>query len=198
MADNAAGPEKATNVDQEEESTQADAADSEGKDRTDGESAPTSSSRGFVGTKDRWGFLNSDEFHQFLKLPEDVERQRKEKEGERTKKWIKMKKNWQKYALTGAKYGKMKRRTRKGVPDAVRGFAWYEVCGAATIKQKIPDPWKIDTSVVSAITIDEVRGPLAQQSSPLLRPRTVPLLLFNTNRMMMRCPSSFCCRSAET
>lgn len=129
----------------------------EDKERTDGESAPTSSSRGFNGTKDRWGFLHSDEFHQYLQINPEEAQQRKDKENERTKKWIKMMKNWQKYCLTGRKYGKMKNRSRKGIPDAMRGFAWFEACGAKAIKQKIPDPWKIDISGVSPVTIDDVR-----------------------------------------
>ena len=50
----------------------------------------------------------------------------------------------------------MKRRVRKGIPDALRGFSWYEVSGAKALKEKYPNPWKIDTSTVSAVTIDEV------------------------------------------
>ena len=126
------------------------------RDHTDAESAPTSSSRGFAGTKDRWGFLNSDEFHRYLEIPPDIIDLRKQKESKRSKKWIKMMKNWQKYCRNGRKYEKMSRRSRKGIPDMMRGWAWYQQCGAEAIKQKIPDPWKIDVSGVSPITVDEV------------------------------------------
>ena len=135
-------------------------ADSVGKEQSEPteeqESAPSGSSRGFTGSKDRWGFLVTDEFHQFLKLPPEVIEQRRNKEGERSLKWVKMMKKWQKYKANGEKYDKMKRRTRKGIPDSLRGFAWYEGCGAKSIKEKIPDPWKIDTSNISEVTIDEV------------------------------------------
>lgn len=120
------------------------------------EESPRSTGRGFSGSKDRWGFLNSDEFHKFLELPADALKARKAKENDRAKKWIKMMKNWKKYAVDGAKHGKLNRRVRKGIPDAMRGYAWYEVCGAVEVKKKYPDPWKIDVSVVSETTIDEV------------------------------------------
>lgn len=129
---------------------------SEDGQNTEEEESSLSTGRGFSGSKDRWGFLNSDEFHKFLEPSPEMTVQRKAKESERTKKWIKMMKNWQKYCSNGAKYEKMKRRSRKGVPDAVRGYAWYEVCGAEEVKKKYPDPWKIDVAVVSETTIDEV------------------------------------------
>lgn len=128
----------------------------EEREHTEAESAPTSSSRGFSGTKDRWGFLRSDEFRQYLQVAPEVIKQRRDKEQERAKKWVKMMKNWQKYSISGRKHDKVQYRARKGIPDCVRGFAWYQLCGAEMIKQKIPDPWKIDVSTVSPVTIDDV------------------------------------------
>jgi hypothetical protein len=80
-------------------------------------------------------------------------------EQERTKKWLKMKKHWQRYGVPGRKHEKVLSRVRKGIPDCLRGFAWYQLCGAESIKQKIPDPWKLDMSTVSPVTIDDVRIP---------------------------------------
>ena len=107
--------------------------------------------------KDRWGFMNCDDFHKFLALPEEEIQERKAKESDRLKKWIKMKKNWQKYCSTGAKYFKLKRRSRKGIPDAMRGFAWYEVSGAKNSKLLFPNLSKIDISTVSVTCADEVK-----------------------------------------
>ena len=106
--------------------------------------------------KDRWGFMNCDDFHKFLALPPEVIEERKEKESDRLKKWIKMKKNWLKYCNTGAKYFKLKRRSRKGIPDAMRGFAWYEVCGAKNSKLLYPNLSLIDVGSVNATCVDEV------------------------------------------
>jgi hypothetical protein len=131
----------------------------ERENNTDTGTAPTSSSREFNGTKDRWGFLRSDEFHQYLQLAPEVLKERREKEQERTKKWLKMKKHWQRYGVPGRKHEKVLSRVRKGIPDCLRGFAWYQLCGAESIKQKIPDPWKLDMSTVSPVTIDDVRIP---------------------------------------
>ncbi len=117
---------------------------------------PNSNSRGFQGTKDRWGFLVSDEFHRHLQLTPEEVALRKEKESERALKWVKMKGNWTKYCATGPKYAKMKRRARKGIPDSVRGFAWFQLCGAMKVKKKFPNPWAIDTTNVSETVIDEV------------------------------------------
>ena len=120
------------------------------------EDTMTNGSRGFTGTKDRWGFLITDEFHKYLKLTPEQMEERKEKEAERAYKWVKMKKNWPKYGHNGPKYAKMKRRARKGIPDAVRGFAWFQMCGADKVSSKYPDPYAIDIKVVSDQVIDEV------------------------------------------
>lgn len=122
------------------------------------EDTQTIGSRGFIGSKDRWGFLISDEFHKYLQLtPEQIE-VRKIKEAERALKWVKMKKNWLKYNSDGPKYAKMKRRARKGIPDAVRGFAWYQLCNAEAVHKKYPDPYSINVKTVSDQVIDEVEN----------------------------------------
>ena len=131
--------------------------------RTEGaaseDDTPRSESRGFTGTKDRWGVLITDEFPKYLQLTPEEIALRKEKEAERALKWVKMKKNWPKYCFGGAKYTKLKRRARKGIPDSVRGFAWFQLCGANQVQEKYPNPWAINVSTVSETVIDEV-GPI--------------------------------------
>mmetsp|Transcript_32745 Transcript_32745/g.55212 ORF Transcript_32745/g.55212 Transcript_32745/m.55212 type:complete len:447 (-) Transcript_32745:216-1556(-) len=106
---------------------------------------------------DRYGFLKDDEFHQYLEIPVGMLADRKRKEGERAKKWVKMMKNWSKYRKGGQKYEKMKNRVRKGIPDAVRGVMWYRLCGADEASKALhPDIDAIDTNSVPAQVIDEI------------------------------------------
>ncbi len=108
--------------------------------------------------KDRFGFYLTDEFHQFLDLPVEVIQGRKDKETQREKKWMKMMKNWEYYAKTIHRRNSiLKQRIRKGIPDTFRAKAWEKLIHAdAVSKKKYPDYSKIDLTVLSPITIDEV------------------------------------------
>ncbi|KAJ1390824.1 hypothetical protein B484DRAFT_408903 [Ochromonadaceae sp. CCMP2298] len=106
---------------------------------------------------DRYGFLCSDAFHQAHQLPPAVLHARRQKEAERTLKWVKMIKKWETYGPGGAKNFKLKRRVRKGIPDAIRGLVWYRMSDAEQGRLLFPDIDMIDTSNVPAQVIDEVR-----------------------------------------
>lgn len=93
---------------------------------------------------DRYGFFVTDKFHQGYagEITEAESRAIREKEISRTKKWIKMIKNWQKHFIykgesesselipfnAGFIKSKLKRRIRKGIPDNLRGSIWIQIC----------------------------------------------------------------------
>jgi hypothetical protein len=58
----------------------------------------------------------------------------------RTEKWINMlqEENWSVY-LTGKKRNTLKNRCRKGIPDALRGKAWFQLTGANALKKDKPN-----------------------------------------------------------
>lgn len=103
---------------------------------------------------DRYGFYVSDDFHTSLLVSEEETIQRREKEAERTTKWIKMIKNWDNVVITRKE--KLKRRVRKGVPDHVRGFVWTKLSDASIYRAKYPKLGAIDVSALDELTIDEV------------------------------------------
>ena len=76
---------------------------------------------------DRYGFYMDDDFRGSLKVTDQIVEARKKKESERSLKWAKMIKNWDQVVLT--RQEKLKRRVRKGIPDAIRGFAWFKLSG---------------------------------------------------------------------
>jgi hypothetical protein len=55
----------------------------------------------------------------------DVASARAEKDTERSRKWLKMQKQWTK--TVNRRQEKLKRRARKGIPDAVRGQVWQVI-----------------------------------------------------------------------
>lgn len=93
------------------------------------------------GAKDRFGFLVSDEHHRSLHQTDETQRQRREKEVERTKKWLKMLNNWDRYI--NIKDDKLRNRIRKGIPDVVRGRAWSLLLNAQAVRQRFPDLSKL-------------------------------------------------------
>jgi Mg-chelatase subunit ChlI len=105
--------------------------------------------------KDRYGFFVTDKYHKFLEVPVEVCKQRKEKESERARKWIKMIKQWEKYSGP-SRFQKLKSRTRKGIPDVVRGYAWYQFAHGDEIKTKYPDVRQISLDDLPSVVIDEV------------------------------------------
>jgi hypothetical protein len=98
---------------------------------------------------DRYGFLCSDAFHHLHELPPAVLLARRAKEESRTAKWVKMIKAWEKYGPGGAKAStnKLKRRVRKGIPDSLRGLAWYRMSSAEHSRELYPDIEVIDTHI---------------------------------------------------
>jgi hypothetical protein len=115
--------------------------------------------------KDRFGFFLTDEFHQEVSLSPEEKEKRRAKEISRTKKWIKMLKNWSKFFHEEkevhdpkASVNKLKVRVRKGIPDMVRGYAWYQFIRVKEIQARVsfPNPYEIDTSVISQTTREEI------------------------------------------
>lgn len=109
--------------------------------------------------KDKFGFLASDKMHQQQPAASQQQQQQRDaKEEERLRKWQQMQVRWPEYFKHDAKFCKAKTRARKGVPNSMRRWAWYQFCNAAKAKRLFPDPFNsIDTAKVSAQTIDEVR-----------------------------------------
>ncbi len=107
--------------------------------------------------KDKFGFIPGDRFHQSLLITESELMLRREKEIERTKKWLKMINNWE--FTTTRRQAKLKRRIRKGIPDALRMKVWYDLSQAEKIKKKIPKPSTliVDGTTLDPLTIDDVR-----------------------------------------
>lgn len=106
-------------------------------------------------SKDRYGFFVSDKYHRCSNISMDLSTSRKGVELRRSQKWIRMMHKWQKYS-DGTKAGKMKSRVRKGIPDDIRGYAWYHFANTDEIEKRYPDPHRIDTSVLSELVKDEV------------------------------------------
>jgi hypothetical protein len=86
---------------------------------------------------DRYGFLESDGFHSSLNISKKVDEERKKKEAERTKKWLKMLRKSKNFEEV---HSKLKERARKGIPDSLRGTCWKWLCKADEFKAKYPNP----------------------------------------------------------
>lgn len=106
--------------------------------------------------RDRYGFFVTDEFHKYVSIPPAVIHARKSKEGERALKWIRMIKKWKLYETVPRRFPKLRRRCRKGIPDAVRGHIWFLLADGEQIQKQFPNLQDIDTSTVSQVTIDEI------------------------------------------
>lgn len=118
------------------------------------EKAETDTKREATKTVDRYGFYVSDDFHTSLLVSKEESALRKEKEAERTTKWIKMVKNWNGVIINRKE--KLKRRIRKGIPDHVRGFVWTKISEASTYSAKYPNLSAIDVITLDELTVDEV------------------------------------------
>ncbi len=118
--------------------------------------------------KDRFGFWIMDNFHQALSVSDKKIKERKEKESERTKKWLKMTKDWKSKGVTQTR--QVKRRIRKGVPDALRSFVWCYLAGIKELRAKYPNPTTdIDTKSLTELTIDEVSSVISFRPQYLMR-----------------------------
>ncbi|XP_028810134.1 USP6 N-terminal-like protein isoform X2 [Denticeps clupeoides] len=80
---------------------------------------------------DRFGFLHEDE----LPLNDAAEEKHKQQELERTTKWLKMLKNWDKYKNSE----KLVRRVYKGIPLKLRGEVWCLLLDIPKIKEEKKD-----------------------------------------------------------
>lgn len=78
---------------------------------------------------DRYGFIHD---QHLPSVPDAVEAKQNAVELERTKKWVKMTKNWDKY-YPGEK---MVRRVYKGIPDSLRGEVWGRILNLNKIKNE--------------------------------------------------------------
>jgi len=86
---------------------------------------------------DRYGFLVSDQNRQGREVLPNVKTKRLHIESSRTKKWLKMLGDWERYVAR--KPQKVKRRIRKGVPDSLRGLVWNVISGIKTLKSENPE-----------------------------------------------------------
>lgn len=132
--------------------------DGKARDSEDGESSQASidDDRLEAGVlKDRFGFFVTEKHHKYLEVPPEIQRQRKAKEASRTKKWLKMIRQWKKYN-SPSRIEKLKSRVRKGIPDAVRGFVWYQFAHGETVKSKYPDVRQIDVTTLPTVVVEEI------------------------------------------
>ncbi|XP_071943233.1 USP6 N-terminal-like protein isoform X2 [Antedon mediterranea] len=95
---------------------------------------------------DRFGFLHKDVIPQTLS---EEEKKAKLTEIERRDKWMKMLKQWKKYAPSE----KLTRRVYKGIPDSLRGIIWMKLLDINKIKQEQPNIYeKMKTFALSSST----------------------------------------------
>ena len=100
---------------------------------------------------DRYGFMTDDHRSRATAVSKKDSR----KESERTVKWIKMIKNWDKYIFQ--KEEKLKNRIRKGIPDSVRGTVWPLLINVNLWKTKYPGAMNPELiSIVSSQTRDDI------------------------------------------
>ncbi len=94
-----------------------------------------------------------------MNLPAEEFEKIKEKESSRAKKWIWMMKNWESHfnpVRNTLQHNKIRRRVRKGIPECMRGFAWYALSDGDSIMAKLGSPYSIDTSTLPQQTVDEI------------------------------------------
>ena len=126
----------------------------------DNENGSVNNNRGSLRV-DRYGFLEADYIHQpTLTVSEAMLKQRRHKENDRSKKWLRM--------LKKDSSSKIQERARKGIPDAVRGASWQWLFHLNSIeyeqiKLRYPNPSTIlgeesspESGVLDARTMDEV------------------------------------------
>jgi hypothetical protein len=91
---------------------------------------------------DRFGFSDDDKRRNAAESdPKRLQAARK-KEIDRTRKWLKMIKDWDRFAAL--KPAKLKRRIRKGIPDSVRGVVWQKLIRTNVWTEKYPDAMNTD------------------------------------------------------
>ncbi|KAK2160400.1 hypothetical protein LSH36_134g04011 [Paralvinella palmiformis] len=78
---------------------------------------------------DRYGFIHD---HPLPEVPDSVEAKAQQVELQRTKKWVKMIRKWDKY-YPGEK---LTRRVQKGIPERLRGDVWCRLLDVYKLKQE--------------------------------------------------------------
>ncbi len=103
---------------------------------------------------DRYGFFITDKSHCGTVLSSKEQDRRRKAELDRTRVWVKMIKSWSRYSATG----KLKTHVNKGIPDCMRGYAWYEFLNIENeIKTKIPScAYEIDTVNLDPLIISVI------------------------------------------
>ncbi|XP_022105991.1 USP6 N-terminal-like protein [Acanthaster planci] len=84
---------------------------------------------------DKNGFLQE---HELPPSPDEEERKLREQEVERTKKWLKMMKDWKRYYPSE----KLTRRVYKGIPDKLRGSVWALLLDLKKVKDEQPSVYE--------------------------------------------------------
>lgn len=106
---------------------------------------------------DRYGFLQED--RRWTAVDDNIKTQRKNliKERDRTTKWVKMIKSWDRYVHL--KPEKLKRRIRKGIPDALRGAVWPLLINVQLWRAKYPTA--MDPALMATVS-DHVRDDITK------------------------------------
>ncbi|XP_033628907.1 USP6 N-terminal-like protein [Asterias rubens] len=84
---------------------------------------------------DKYGFLQE---HELPPSPDEEERKLRDQEIERTKKWLKMIKDWKRYYPSE----KASRRIYKGIPDKLRGGIWALLLDLKKLKDEQPNVYE--------------------------------------------------------
>jgi hypothetical protein len=100
---------------------------------------------------DKYGFIADDDFHQSFHLSAKIAEARKETDIERTRKWIKMMKKWNRLSTS-----KLKSRIRKGVPEAARGYSWSHLVVTPEVKKRYPSVADLDSRELDPTVSEEV------------------------------------------
>lgn len=100
---------------------------------------------------DRYGFMQDDKRWIALDLDDKARKISVRKERDRTKKWVKMIKSWDRYVFL--KHDKLKSRIRKGIPDSVRGVVWPLLINVRHWQTKYPGAYSLDKMPLVASNI---------------------------------------------
>jgi hypothetical protein len=106
---------------------------------------------------DRYGFyITDDNLRNSAPIAASTLKARKQKEAERASKWVRMIKKWDKVIIY--RQQKLKRRVRKGIPDVVRGYAWFHLSGGKALRRRLPALVGTNIASIDERTADEVRS----------------------------------------
>ena len=104
---------------------------------------------------DRYGFIKEDGIDQMPDVDKDkADKKRNAKENVRNTKWGRMKGKWQR--CTTIRKEKLRRRVRKGIPDAARCWAWFKLSGADDFQLLYPDLSVFDVGALDEKIRDEI------------------------------------------